>query len=80
MEKTTADAVEILHRLYVRGDEKRAAEIEEERRKATVARQIYDLRTRAGLSRRELAEELGTTQSVIRRLEEADYEVTRRGG
>jgi predicted XRE-type DNA-binding protein len=31
---------------------------------------IYDLRTEAGLSQRELAEAMGTTQSVISRLEE----------
>lgn len=31
---------------------------------------IYDLRTEAGLSQRELAEKMGTTQSVISRLEE----------
>jgi ribosome-binding protein aMBF1 (putative translation factor) len=31
---------------------------------------IYDLRTAAGLSQRELAERMGTTQSVIARLEE----------
>jgi len=31
---------------------------------------IYDLRTAAGLSQRELAERMGTTQSVISRLEE----------
>ena len=31
---------------------------------------IHDLRTRAGLSQRELAERMGTTQSVISRLEE----------
>lgn len=31
---------------------------------------IYDLRTKAGLSRRQLAERIGTTQSVISRLEE----------
>lgn len=31
---------------------------------------IYDLRTEAGLSQRELAERIGTTQSVISRLEE----------
>lgn len=31
---------------------------------------IYDLRTKAGLSQRELAERMGTTQSVISRLEE----------
>ena len=31
---------------------------------------IYDLRTAAGFSQRELAERMGTTQSVISRLEE----------
>jgi transcriptional regulator with XRE-family HTH domain len=31
---------------------------------------IYELRTNAGLSQRELAERMGTTQSVISRLEE----------
>lgn len=31
---------------------------------------IYDLRTGTGLSQRELAERMGTTQSVISRLEE----------
>ncbi|HNJ97823.1 MAG TPA: helix-turn-helix transcriptional regulator [Ilumatobacteraceae bacterium] len=31
---------------------------------------IYDIRTAAGLSQRELAERMGTTQSVISRLEE----------
>jgi ribosome-binding protein aMBF1 (putative translation factor) len=31
---------------------------------------IYDLRTEAGLSQRELAQKMGTTQSVISRLEE----------
>jgi ribosome-binding protein aMBF1 (putative translation factor) len=31
---------------------------------------IYDLRTEAGLSQRALAEQMGTTQSVISRLEE----------
>jgi ribosome-binding protein aMBF1 (putative translation factor) len=31
---------------------------------------IYDLRTSAGLSQRALAEKMGTTQSVISRLEE----------
>lgn len=31
---------------------------------------LYDLRTEAGLSQRELAERMGTTQSVISRLEE----------
>lgn len=35
-----------------------------------LAQMIYDLRTGAGLSQRELAQRMGTTQSVISRLEE----------
>jgi transcriptional regulator with XRE-family HTH domain len=39
-----------------------------------VAQMIYDARTAAGLSQRELAELAGTKQPVIARLEDADYE------
>jgi ribosome-binding protein aMBF1 (putative translation factor) len=39
-----------------------------------VARRIYDLRTNAGLSQRELARRIGTTASVICQLEDADYQ------
>ena len=38
-----------------------------------VAQMIYDARTKAGLSQRELAERIGSRQSVIARLEDADY-------
>ena len=41
---------------------------------AHVAQLIYDARTEAGLSQAELAGLIGTTQSVISRLEDADYE------
>lgn len=41
---------------------------------AHVAQLIYDARTSAGLSQTELAKLIGTTQSVISRLEDADYE------
>lgn len=37
---------------------------------------VYDLRTEAGLSQRELAERMGTTQSVISRLEEGGDRAT----
>jgi glycine/serine hydroxymethyltransferase len=40
---------------------------------AEVAQLIHDLRTQAGLSQKELADAIGTTQSVISRLEDADY-------
>lgn len=72
--KPTADAVEILHRRYFEGKPEKQALLEEERANATVARQIYDLRTEAGLSQRELAKMVGTTASVICRLEDADYD------
>ena len=39
-----------------------------------VAQAIYDLRDRHGLTQKALAARVGTTQSVIARLEDADYE------
>lgn len=47
--------------------------LERERLNAAVARQIYQLRTSRGLSQARLAALIGTTQSVIARLEDADY-------
>src|SRR3989338_914411 len=38
-----------------------------------IAGQIYDLRKKAGLTQKELAELVGTRQSNIARLESADY-------
>ena len=72
--KETSDAVEILRRRYIKGDPDRKAALEAERVNAEVARMIYDLRTDAGLSQKELADLIETTQSVISRLEDADYE------
>ena len=51
-----------------------AAEVERERTNAEVAQLIYDRRVAAGLTQRQLAKLVGTTQSVISRLEDADYE------
>jgi len=47
---------------------------EDELLNARVARKLYDLRTHAGLTQKELAERVATTASVISRLEDADYE------
>ncbi len=70
----TGDAVTILRNRYVKDDSKRKASVEAERVNAQVARMIYDLRVEAGLTQAELAELVGTTQSVISRLEDSDYE------
>jgi predicted transcriptional regulator len=72
--KPTDDAVEILRRRYVKDDPEILAELEKIRAENDVAKKIYDLRTKAGLSQRELAKLVGTTASVICRLEDADYE------
>ncbi len=59
---------------YIGKDAKRGAEYEEEVLHAEIARKIYDLRTKAGLSQRESAKRVGTTASSICRLEDADYD------
>jgi len=38
-----------------------------------IAQMIYDARTEAGLTQKELAQAVGTTQSVISQLESAEY-------
>ena len=48
--------------------------VEEEVANREVASRIYRLRKDSGLSQQELAERIETTQSVISRLEDADYE------
>ena len=47
---------------------------EEARINVAVAQLISEARAKAGLSQAELAERIGTRQSVISRLEDADYE------
>lgn len=39
-----------------------------------IAQMIYDARNKAGFTQKELAKLVGTTQSVIARLEDADYD------
>ena len=58
---------------YIGKDEAKVVSFEEELANAEIASQIYTLRTKAGLSQRELAKKIGTTASVICRLEDADY-------
>jgi len=72
--RRTSDAVEILRRRYVGDDPERRAAVEAARVHAEVARTIYELRTEAGLTQEELAKIVGTTQPVISRLEDEEYE------
>lgn len=50
------------------------AALEEERANLDVARKIYELRQQAGLTQQELADLIGTSRTVITRLEDADYD------
>lgn len=71
--KTTTDAIKILAEIAGH-DPKRHQAFEEEVANREVAQRIYELRQHAGLSQAELAKRVGTTQSVISRLEDADYD------
>ena len=72
--KKTENAVRILLDRFVGDDAQRKESLQEERVHAQAARTIYELRQEAGLSQQQLADMIGTTQSVISRLEDADYE------
>ena len=72
--KPTTNALEILHRRYYEGKPERQAQLAAARADDEVARQIAALRQEARLTQRELAMMVGTTPSVISRLESSDYE------
>src|SRR5215468_9768000 len=70
----TSDGVEVLRRRFVEGDKEMEALVRQERDKLDVAQQLHDLRIAADLTQQQLADLVGTTASVICRLEDADYE------
>lgn len=72
--KLASDAVEIIHRRFYKGKPGRLRNLEEARANDEIARKIYDLRIEAGLTQTQLAKLIGTTASVICRLEDSDYE------
>jgi ribosome-binding protein aMBF1 (putative translation factor) len=67
-------ALQFAYDRYVGNDPGRISLLEKELSNAEVASQIYKLRSKAGLSQRDLAKRVGTTASVICRLENSDYE------
>ncbi|MCE5186924.1 MAG: helix-turn-helix domain-containing protein [Planctomycetaceae bacterium] len=71
--KKTKSAIEIIHHRYIKGDKGLLEAIADEKEKLNIAAQIHEMRTKEGLSQNDLAERMGTTQSVISRLESTDY-------
>lgn len=72
-QKRTSDALALVEELTGKSQEM-AALVEQEQANLDMARKIYELRTKARLSQAQLARKVGTTQSVISRLEGADYD------
>ncbi len=72
MPRKLKNAVEILDRLHGSDPDYRA-ELEREKSRLRAAQAIHAARTEAGITQAELAERVGTTQSVIARLEDANY-------
>ena len=72
--KPSTDAVAILHRRFYEGGPARLKNLEEARANEEIARKIHELRLKAGLTQTQLARLIGTTASVICRLEDADYQ------
>lgn len=71
--KITTDALKILADMTGK-DADLQRMFEEAVASREIAYKIHRLRNQAGLSQAELARRVGTTQSVISRLEDADYE------
>jgi ribosome-binding protein aMBF1 (putative translation factor) len=69
----TSDALEIIRRSIDKAPELLAM-VKDSSVNAQVSMIIYDVRKQAGLTQRQLADLVGTTQSVIARLEDADYD------
>jgi ribosome-binding protein aMBF1 (putative translation factor) len=71
--KKDSAAIRYLVNRYAGNDPKRHAAIAREELNLDIAQQLYDLRTAARLTQRELARRVGTTAPVISRLEDAGY-------
>ena len=71
--KKTNDALKILENIH-RNDSELQEMVITASINAEVAQLIYEARTQAGLTQKQLADLVGTKQPVIARLEDADYE------
>ncbi len=71
--KTADDALKILDEMFFHS-KKAQRELRAAETSAQISRQVYALRLDAGLTQMELAEHIGTSHSVISRLEDDGYE------
>ena len=71
--RATSDGLAILDRRHFRSRPARLRALAEATLNAQIAQEIYALRNKAGLTQKQLAQLVGTTDSVISRLEDAGY-------
>ena len=71
--KKTSNALTIINNM-MKDDPELQAMVKESSLNARVAQIIYDARKDANLTQQQLADLIDTTQSVIARLEDADYD------
>ena len=72
--KKKKDDLDRLTEKLLKQDPGLAEEFEKADRAFDIAFQIYDLRKKSGLTQKQLAELVGTAQSNIARIEDAEYE------
>jgi ribosome-binding protein aMBF1 (putative translation factor) len=72
--KKSMNAYEIAYERFIKGKPKMEAMLKEERQRLRLAACLREMREGAGISQTELAKRIGTTASVISRLEDPDYE------
>lgn len=70
----TRDATVVMRHFLLGNDPELLRQVEEHKEALKIAGQIYEMRTAAGLSQKELARLAGATQSAISRLGDADDE------
>jgi transcriptional regulator with XRE-family HTH domain len=71
--KESEDAVSLLYKEYVEGDPEAELLYRVYKKNIELSDQLVEMRNASGLSQKELAKLVGTTQSAISRLENADY-------
>jgi DNA-binding XRE family transcriptional regulator len=69
-----SEGLQHLYDRYVGSDRKKRTALERELAGVDVARKLYELRKAAHLTQAQLATKVGTSTSVISRLEDANYE------
>lgn len=72
--KLSSDAVEWTYKEFIKDDPERVARLELVRARSALARSVYDIRNRLGMTREDLATHSGLTPETIEDIEETDYD------